>query len=296
MSAAEGSAATRSRLSSSLTRKRRVEAGLDPRVRFDARELRQRRSHLLDAGDEVAGLLGLQAPRLSREPGPRDAERLLGHELRQRRLAEPRPRDRRDLDRGVAPPLLPCPVGRDAEREDDRERVGVLEDRGVAEVEDRLGDGVRGEEGPERLAVARPHPLVRDDVGQLSARRQEPRALLDEVGVEVGRAVVDVERLQEVRLEVREPLGPDVGRVPEHAVEPTAPERVGSGLAVAAGVTTKDLGERRVPVEGAGARLGRERVEDPAPSCRRARAGRRANRPCGWSGRGWRAAGRSGPS
>jgi hypothetical protein len=69
------------------------------------------------------------------------------------------------------------------QHDDARKDVGVLEDRRVAEVDDLLDRALFSEERAQRLAIARAHPLVGDDVGHPAALPQQPQALLVEIHI-----------------------------------------------------------------------------------------------------------------
>src|SRR5215210_645420 len=163
----------------------------------------------------------------------------VGSDVRVQRLAG-------ELDDSDATMRLGLFPVRFLEEDDAGEHVGVLEDRGVSEVYDLFQFAFGGEVVAQRLAVAGPQPLVGDDVAHPPATPELPEALLVEVHVEVGGAMVDFGIcLGQVGLEVPERFLADVGRVAHHSVEAGL---VAEGAALA---VEEDFGELELPVEEA---------------------------------------------
>ena len=95
----------------------------------------------------------------------------------------------------------------------------MLEDGQVAEV-DNLADGLLFQPGSQRLAITRPQPFVGDDDAEDAARPQQPHALLDEIGIQVGCARVGRVFAFRIALECRaQNLLAHIGRVANHRVK-----------------------------------------------------------------------------
>ncbi|OQB27926.1 MAG: hypothetical protein BWY13_00109 [Euryarchaeota archaeon ADurb.Bin190] len=75
------------------------------------------------------------------------------------------------------------------------------------------------EPAAQRPAIVGPHPLIGHDIGEEARWPQERDALLYEVGIKVGHAVVDPVVPGEVILQLSQALLPDIGRIADHRIK-----------------------------------------------------------------------------
>ena len=107
--------------------------------------------------------------------------------------------------------------------------VGILENRGVAEVDDLLQHRPFTEQPPQWLAIARPQPLVGDNQAEFPSGCQQFQAAFVEIHIQVSNAVIGRIPLRQIRLERPQHLLTHIGRVTDHHIKAAVREHVGKG-------------------------------------------------------------------